>query len=89
MAGVAAAVTIPQIIACSERGDGTFALWLKDRRNSRQIPHRFEAAGYLPVRNDYQADGRWKVRGKNVVIYARRVLSFRERFAAAKELGGR
>ena len=63
-----------------------FRAWLKDRRNSRQIPHRLEAVGYVPVRNEYQTDGRWKVCGKNVVVYAKRQLTLRDRIAHAKAL---
>ncbi len=63
-----------------------FRAWLKDRRNSRQIPHRLEAVGYVPVRNEHQADGRWKVCGKNVVVYAKRQLTLRDRIAQAKAL---
>ena len=29
--------------------------WLDDRKNRRGIPHRFDAAGYVPVRNDDRA----------------------------------
>lgn len=61
----------------------SFRDWLTDRRNSRQIPHRLEAAGYVAVRNDGQTDGRWKVEGKNQVIYAKRTLAVRDRIIAA------
>ena len=59
--------------------------WLKDPRNRRQIPHRLEAAGYVPVRNDADKhDGQWKVGGKRQTIYARRELSLRDRYLAAR-----
>jgi hypothetical protein len=45
-----------------------------------------ETAGYVSVRNNGQKDGRWKVRGKNVTIYARREASVRDRCAAATKL---
>lgn len=78
------ALTIMDIIdACY--GDD-FANWLKDRKNSRQIPYRMEAAGYVAVRNQRQKDGRWKVSGKNVVIYAKSDLSVRDRIAVAEEI---
>lgn len=77
-------VTVRDIIdACY--GDD-FADWLKDRRNSRQIPYRMEAAGYVAVRNQRQTDGRWKVGGKNVVIYARETLPTRDRLQMAEGL---
>jgi len=81
--GNPAVVTVGQLcIYASE----SFREWLTDRRNSRQIPHRMEAAGYVPVRNDGQTDGRWKVDGKNVVIYGQRQASVRDRMVAAATL---
>ena len=66
----------------AERADPTFRDWLLDRRNSRQIPHRMEAAGYVKVRNEVN-NGLWVVGGKRQVVYARREISERERIAAA------
>ena len=37
--------------------------WLKERKNRRQVPHRLEAVGYVPVRNDAATDGLWNMRG--------------------------
>lgn len=81
--GNPAATTLTDIcIYASE----SFREWLKDRRNSRLVPHRFEAVGYVPVRNDSQKDGRWKMRGQNVVVYVRTELPVRDRIAAARAL---
>jgi hypothetical protein len=66
----------------AERADGAFGDWLRDRKNSRQIPHRMEAAGYVPVRNDAAKSGLWVVGGKRQVVYARAELSVRDRIAA-------
>jgi hypothetical protein len=78
------AVTIADIIS---RANESFAEWLRDRRNSRQIPHRLESAGYVRVRNDADKhDGQWKVAGKRQTIYARVELSVRDRIAAAHKL---
>lgn len=81
------AITVGQLcIYASE----SFRLWLQDRRNSRQIPHRMEAAGYTAVRNDNDKnDGQWKVDGKRQTIYARRELIIRDRIAAARALSQR
>jgi Family of unknown function (DUF5906) len=66
---------------------GDFKGWLQDRKNRRQVPHRLETAGYVPVRNDADKhDGQWKVDGKRQTIYARRELSVRDRIAAAAQL---
>jgi hypothetical protein len=78
-----AAITVAQIADCAE---SMFADWLRDRKNGRQIPHRLETAGYVPVRNDGTRDGRWKVDGRNTAIYARRDLPIRERIRAARQL---
>jgi phage/plasmid primase-like uncharacterized protein len=78
------AVTITDIICYANEN---FAEWLRDRRNSRQIPHRLEAAGYVRVRNAADKhDGQWKVAGKRQTIYAREELSVRDRIAAAHRL---
>jgi Family of unknown function (DUF5906) len=45
------AASLSQII---DGVDDDFANWLKDRRNRRIIPHRLEACGYVPVRNEPQ-----------------------------------
>jgi hypothetical protein len=73
-------VTLQQIILMAPE---TFAEWLADRRNSRLIPHRLEECGYVAVRCNSTKDGRWKVDGKNQVIYAQAALSLRNRIAAA------
>jgi hypothetical protein len=77
------AVTIAQI---AERADADLKLLLIDRKNRRRIPHLMEAAGYVPVRNAAAKEGRWKMNGKDVVIYAPRVLDRREQFAEARKL---
>jgi hypothetical protein len=43
------AVTLNTVIVFA-RGD--FLEWLKDRKNRRTIPHRFEKCGYVPVRSE-------------------------------------
>ena len=60
--------------------------WLKDRKNRRSIPHRFASCGYLPVRNNDRNDGLWIIKGKRLVVYARRDLPPGERFKAAEAL---
>jgi hypothetical protein len=72
------------LAAVAEAAAVSFSDWLLDRRNSRQVPHRLESCGYRPVRSPATKDGRWKVSGKNVVIYARRELSTRDAIAAAE-----
>lgn len=77
------AVTLGELARVAEP---SFGDWVRDRKNSRQIPHRMEEVGYLPIRNDGAKDGRWKVGGRRQVIYARRELSVRDRIAAARAL---
>lgn len=81
--GRPAAITLTTIASCSEGGFGD---WLRDRKNARQIPHRMEAVGYVPVRNDAAEDRRWKIRGRRQAVYARRELPIRDRLSAAREL---
>jgi hypothetical protein len=77
------ALTVPQLIAAAT---GDVAEWLIDRRNRRTIPHRLERCGYVSVRNPNSGDGRWKVQGTNLTIYARAVLSPQEQQLAAQKL---
>jgi hypothetical protein len=77
------AVTLKQIAASA---DVEFATWLMERRNRRSIPHRMELYGYTPVRNQSANDGQWVVSGTRQTIYARQVLSIRDRLAAAQQL---
>jgi hypothetical protein len=66
-------------------GEG-FRGWLEDRKNRRQVPHRLEAAGYTPVRNDAAADGLWRIHGRRQAVYARKELAVRDRLVAASKL---
>jgi uncharacterized protein DUF5906 len=66
--------------------DESFRDWLQDRRSSRQIPHRMETAGYVPVRNSTAKDGLWKLHGRRQVIYAKTALGIRDQVAAATAL---
>ena len=79
------ATTISAICSSITIAEG-FAAYLKDRKNSRKIPHRLETAGYVAVANGSATDGLWKVFGKRQVIYAKKELSVRDRIAAAQEL---
>jgi hypothetical protein len=67
---------------------GDFQAWLMDRKNRRQIPHRFEQCGYAPVRNDAAKSGLWVINSKRQVIYAKASMPIRNRLAAARELAG-
>lgn len=69
--------------ALESKAEDAFRDWLLDRKNRRQVPHRLETAGYIPVRNASALDGLWKVRGKRKVIYASRNLSTSDRLKAA------
>jgi hypothetical protein len=82
--GWPAAVTISAICAASTQAD--FVDFLKDRRNSRRLPHRFEACGYTPVRNPDADDGLWRISARRQVVYARNNLSFHDRLASAQTL---
>ena len=73
------AVTLSMI---AKRANASFADWLRDRKNSRKIPHRMQAVDYVSVRNDGAKDGRWKVAGRRQVVYARWDLAVRDRLAA-------
>jgi Family of unknown function (DUF5906) len=77
------AVTLSRI---TTEAKGDFEIWIKDRKNRRVIPHRFEKCGYVPVRNDTAKDGLWKIYGSRQVVYVKSGLSVRDRLRAAREL---
>jgi hypothetical protein len=62
------------------------AMWMRDRKSRRQVPHRLEACGYVPVRNDFAKDGLWKLGDRRQAVYARKTLSIRDRVVAATQL---
>ena len=76
------AITIARIASAG----ADLALWLRERKNRRVIPHRLEKCGYVPVRNEDADDGLWKLNGKRQVVYAKSALSVRDRFLAAQTL---
>lgn len=63
-----------------------FSDWLLDRRNSRQIPHRLETAGYVAVRSPHAKDGLWVVNKRRCVIYAKAALPMAVRHEVARLL---
>jgi len=77
------AVTVARV---AEVASDPFAEWLRDRRNSRRIPHRFEECGYVAVRNPQTKDGYFIVGGKRCPIYAKKALSLRAQVEAASAL---
>jgi hypothetical protein len=89
------AVTLAQLVAAERKRSGwsqengnrnDFASWLEDRKNRRQIPHRMEAVGYVPVRNDTAKDGFWKVGSARMVIYVKQDLDRKTQIMAANRL---
>lgn len=79
------AVTVSAIsgsLTCSS----AFSNFINDRKNSRRVPHRLEAVGYVSVSNPHAKDGLWIVSGKRQVIYAKKDASPRDRIAAADAL---
>jgi hypothetical protein len=77
------AVTINSVaVAASDE----FSAWLRDRKNSRAIPHKLDKAGYVAVRNSDATDGLWRVGLRRCAIYAKRDLAFRDQIAAAQRL---
>jgi hypothetical protein len=81
-------VTLDRVASQASALQPAFSEWLRDRKNSRRIPHRFEDCGYVAVRNPSDAGGRWKVCGRRHTIYGRADLTVRDRVAAAIRLAG-
>jgi hypothetical protein len=74
------------ILKAQEKKRHEFADWLRDRKNRRILPHRFEACGYVPIRNPDADDGLWKITDRRQVIYSKASLSFAEQVRAARGL---
>jgi hypothetical protein len=65
---------------------GDFETWLRDRKNRRQMPHRFEQCGYVSVNNGAAKDGLWVIHDKRQRVYALESLTVGEQLAAAGKL---
>jgi len=76
---------VATIAGITAKASAEFGEWLRDRKNARRIPHRFEECGYVPVRNPDAADGLWKIGVRRQAIYGKRDLSVRDRIKAAYE----
>lgn len=82
------AVTLDAVATRAAILEPAFADWLRDRKNRRSIPHRFEDCGYVVVSNPSDSEGRWKISGTRHTIYGRSDLTERDRIAAAYTLAG-
>jgi hypothetical protein len=67
---------------------GTFAHWLTERKNRKQIARRFADCGYVPVQNPDTADRLWRIDEKRQIVFARQELTARDQLAAADRLRG-
>lgn len=90
LADVLDALNEPDAVTLDDLADKAltgFRDWLRDRKNRRQIPHRLESVGYVPVRNpNAESDGLWKVGGRRMAIYAKATLTLRDRIDAASKV---
>jgi hypothetical protein len=73
----------------ARRAPPEIAVWLRDRRNARIVPHRLEECGYLAVVNPSAKDGHWKIAGHRQMVYGKRDLAPQARIEAALRLCGR
>jgi hypothetical protein len=79
------ATTRESIAVAAAEASPDFAEWIRNR-NSRQIPHRMESVGYVPVRNQNAEDGLWMIGGRRQAVYARCDLTPRDQLGAAATL---
>ena len=80
------AVTLDMVMQTAVMTTGDLHDWLKDRKNRRAIPHRFDSCGYVPVRNNGREDGLWVIADKRQVVYGRKDDTPSKRLAAAGAL---
>jgi hypothetical protein len=76
-------VTVDQVAGKAGVLQPVFAEWLRDRKNARSIPHRFEGCGYVAVSNPSDTSGRWKIKGVRHTLYGKADLAERDRLDAA------
>ena len=81
-------VTLDQVASRATSLQPAFAEWLRDRKNRRSIPHRFEDCGYVAVSNPNDTGGRWKIGGIRHTLYGKADLTVRDRLAAAFKFAG-
>jgi hypothetical protein len=81
-------VTLDQVANRAAVLQPSFAEWLRDRKNRRNIPHRFEDCEYVAVANPNDTEGRWKIGGTRHTIYGKASLTVRDRIAAALKFAG-
>ena len=79
------AVSLSMVIA---RALDDFAAWMRDRKNRRLLPHRFEQCGYVRIRNPTADDGQWVTGGRRQAIYAKAELSVRDQLKAVQRITG-
>jgi hypothetical protein len=77
------ATTLDAIVLCA---DAETAIWLRERKNRRSIPHKLDKVGYVTVRNDAANDGLWSICGKRQAAYAKKTLSVKDQIAAVQRL---
>jgi hypothetical protein len=81
-------VTLAEVANRAAMLQPAFAEWLRDRKNRRNIPHRFEDCGYVAVSNPHDTEGRWKIAGVRHTIYGKATLTVHDRVAAAFKFTG-
>jgi hypothetical protein len=84
--GYPAAVTVDSLAYAAQDAAPGLCEWLRNRGNRRQIPHRLEECGYVPVRNPANQDGIWRVSGKRTMVYAKKDLAADDRLCAAERI---
>ena len=78
-----AVVTIAMVVG---KASSELRTCLEDSRYRRQVPHRFEACDYVPVRNIDVKDGKWVINGKRHIVYGQKDISPSARIKAAQAL---
>jgi hypothetical protein len=81
-------VTLDQVANRAGVIQPEFAEWLRDRKNRRGIPHRFEECGYVVVSNPNDIGGRWKINGVRHTIYGKADLTVHTRIERALKFSG-
>jgi hypothetical protein len=73
------AVTLAEIADKAEPG---LAEFIRDRKNSRIIPHRMEACGYVALRNPSADSGLWVIKKRRQIVYVKSHLSVQAQYFA-------
>lgn len=78
----------PEVVSVADlvsKAGESLVVFLKDRKNSRNVPRRLETAGYVAVPNPLNTSGLWTVNQARCMLYALKSLNVHDRHLAVSD----